>query len=265
VAIEPFPFRLLKTGANNGAYNMALDEALLESVASGGLPVLRLYGWNPPAVSLGYFQGLEEEVDTEACRRRGIDVVRRISGGGAVFHDAELTYTLILPAAHPLAAASIGGSYEKLCSGVIAGLALLGIDAAFAPINDIIAGPGAEADAGKKISGSAQTRRQGCILQHGTVLLDLDAPLMFTLLRVPREKLPGRPIGDLQTRTSSLRALLGRPVPSGDAEDALINGFRGALSLNYVTAESAPTPTEEARAQILTREKFAAESWLRRR
>ncbi|MDR1862657.1 MAG: lipoate--protein ligase family protein, partial [Treponema sp.] len=161
------PFRLLRSGYHDCYYNMALDEALLEGVASGAsLPALRFFGWKPPAVSLGYFQGLEEEVDLEACRRRGVDVVRRISGGGAVFHQAEITYSLIMPLSHPLAGATITESYRVLCAGVAAGLGRLGVEAVFAPINDILAG-------GRKISGNAQTRRKGCLLQHGTVLLDL--------------------------------------------------------------------------------------------
>jgi lipoate-protein ligase A len=252
-----FLFRLLDTGSGRGAYNMALDEALLETVASGGVPVLRFYAWSPPAVSIGYFQGLEEEVNLEACGRRGIDVVRRISGGGAVFHDAEITYSLIMPVRHPLAGDSIMGSYERLCSGVTAGLGLLGIDAAFAPINDIVA-------RGGKVSGNAQTRRQGCVLQHGTVLLDADPELMFSLLKVPPEKMQGKPAGDVKSRVIGLYALLGRNIPFDEARNALAHGFRNALSLDYSPGPSRPSPAEEARAAVLVREKFGSEAWLRR-
>jgi lipoate-protein ligase A len=237
---------------------MALDEALLETVASGGMPVLRFYGWSPPAVTIGYFQGLEEEVDREACVRRGIDVVRRISGGGAVFHDAEITYSLIIPAAHPLAGTSIMGSYGRLCSGITAGLSLLGIDAAFVPINDIAAG-------GRKVSGNAQTRRQGCVLQHGTVLLDIDPELMFELLKVPQEKMKGKLVQDVKSRVTGLYALLGRKIPFDEARDALARGFRDALALVFVSAPSRPSLVEEARAAVLAREKFGSETWLRRR
>ncbi|MDR3147330.1 MAG: lipoate--protein ligase family protein, partial [Treponema sp.] len=245
------PFRLLDTGSGPGAYNMALDEALLETVAAGAPPVLRFYGWSPPAVSIGYFQGLEEEVDCAACARRGVDLVRRISGGGAVFHDAEITYSLIMPLDHPLAGASIVGSYGRLCAGITAGLGVLGIDAAFVPINDIVAG-------GKKVSGNAQTRRQGCVLQHGTVLLDLDAERMFELLKVPQEKMKGKLIGDVRSRVTGLYALLGRQIPFDEAREALARGFRTALALDYLSGPSRPSPAEEARAAVLAREKFAS-------
>lgn len=253
----PFPFRLLDTGSGPAVYNMAMDEALLETVAAGALPVLRFYGWSPPAVSIGYFQGLEEEVDREACARRGIDLVRRISGGGAVFHDAEITYSFIIPRDHPLAGTSIMASYGQLCSGITAGLGLLGIDAVFVPVNDIVAG-------GKKVSGNAQTRRQGCVLQHGTVLLDSDPELMFELLKVPPEKTKGKLIQDIKSRVTGLRALLGRNVHFNEARDALARGFKDALSLDY-SGPSRPSPPEEARAAALAREKFGSEAWLRRR
>jgi lipoate-protein ligase A len=255
--MSAYPWRLLKTGFHNGFYNMALDEALLEEVARGNsLPVLRLYGWEPSAVSVGYFQGLEEEVNLEACKRRGVDVVRRISGGGAVFHQAELTYSIIMPVAHPLSGAAIDGSYERLSGGIIQALALLGVSSRFAPVNDILAGD-------RKISGNAQTRRMDCLLQHGTVLLDLDADLMFELLRVPSEKVKDKLIRDVKERVTGLKALLGRPVPYEEAGQALAEGFRRALALDYTSAEL--RPAEEARAKILAAEKFAAPLWLYKR
>ncbi|MDR3170477.1 MAG: lipoate--protein ligase family protein [Treponema sp.] len=250
-----YPFRLLKTGFHNGFYNMGLDEALLEAVAQGGSPpVLRLYGWDPAAVSVGYFQGLEEEVDLGACAAHEVDVVRRISGGGAVFHQAELTYSSIMPIGHPLAGEHILESYKRLCTGIIQALALMGVPAEFAPINDILAG-------GKKISGNAQTRRMGCVLQHGTVLLDLDVGLMFELLRVPAEKVKDKQIRDVQERVTSLNALLGRVVSYGEVEAALAEGFCRALSLDYIEGQDGILP-EEARALELAAGKFAAPAWL---
>jgi lipoate-protein ligase A len=240
---------------------MGLDEALLEAVSSGAsLPALRFYGWNPPAVSLGYFQDLEEEVDLDACRSRGVDLVRRISGGGAVFHCAEITYSLIIPLGHPLAGLSIMDSYKTLCAGVVAGLRALGAEAVFAPINDILAG--GHGRPLRKISGNAQTRRKGCLLQHGTVLLELDPHLMFSLLRVPREKLIGKLIEDMRERVTSLNALLGRPVSFDEGSAALAEGFKDALSLDFVSIEAAPSPAEEERALALATAKFASAAWL---
>jgi lipoate-protein ligase A len=265
------PFRLLQTGCHNGFYNMGLDEAILQEIARGSSPpTLRLYGWEPAAVSVGYFQGLEEEVNLAACEARGIDVVRRISGGGAVFHQAELTYSIIMPVSHPLAGGAVQGSYERFCAGIVRALALLGVEARFAPVNDILAGvpprepPPSECEVPlRKISGNAQTRRMGCVLQHGTILLDLDVDLMFELLQVPSEKMKGRLIADVKNRVTSLGAL--RPVVSfNQAAAALAEGFREALSLDFVK-EDTPSPEEEAAAQDLGANKFGSRDWLYRR
>ncbi|MHB9292301.1 lipoate--protein ligase family protein [Hollandina sp. SP2] len=250
----PFPFRLINTGFHDGFYNMGLDEALLEGVAQGrSLPVLRLYTWKPPAVSIGYFQGLTEEVDLESCTRHGVDVVRRISGGGAVFHHEELTYSIIMPLGHPLAGETIQGSYQSICPGIIQGLALLGVSSRFSGINDILVED-------RKISGHAQTRRMGCVLQHGTLLLASDVDLMFELLLVPQEKLTDTGIQDVKDRVTSLKALLGRDIAYTEVAPAIAEGFRRGLSLDFI-----PTPlqtAEEARARELAIGKFADPQWL---
>lgn len=235
---------------------MGLDEALLESAAAGSLPALRFYGWNPPAVSVGYFQGLTEEVDLDACARLGFDVVRRISGGGAVLHQSELTYSLILPLAHPLAEGDLGASYRRLCSGLIAGFARLGLEAVFSGVNDITVN-------GKKMSGNAQTRRLNCLLQHGTVLLDGDSGAMFEVLKIPKEKMSGRPAGEAGERVTNLKALLSREVPFGEAAPVFAEGFASALGL--VLCPDSPRPEEEERALTLGRDKFSAREWLYKR
>jgi lipoate-protein ligase A len=262
---ERYPVRLLKTGLHSAFYNMGLDQALLEAVSRGASPpVLRLYGWIPPAVSVGYFQGLAEEVDLDACKRYGVDVVRRISGGGSVFHLAELTYSMVIPLTHVLAGSTIHESYKILCAGIIRGLDLLGVSSRFVPINDIISGE-------RKISGNAQTRRMGCLLQHGTILLENDVDLMFELLRVPSEKIKGKLIQDVKERITSLKTLLGQPVPFDEAESALAEGFRQALSLEFISAvpggetPAALTPEEEERARELALEKFGSSPWLFKR
>ena len=252
-----FPFRVLETGYGQAAFNMGLDEAVLESVATGAqLPTLRLYGWNPAAISLGYFQKMEEEVDVEACRRAGVDIVRRITGGGAVFHEAEVTYSIVIPEGHPLAPPSIAESYGILCAGIIEGLKPFGLEAAFAPINDILV-------AGRKISGNAQTRKRGCLLQHGTVLLAVDPEMMFSLLKVPKEKSLGKLIADVKARVTSLEDALGRTVAYPEAEPALLDGFVRALGLDIEKAE--PSEQEMAAAARLAGEKFSLASWNARR
>ena len=248
--------RLLSTGFHNCYYNMGLDEALLESVSAGGLPALRFYGWNPPAVSVGYFQGLTEEVDLGAAKRFGFDVVRRISGGGAVLHRSELTYSIIMGMEHPLAAKDLGESYRILCRGLIRGFELLGIETIFSGINDILA-------EGKKISGNAQTRRMNCLLQHGTILLDNDIETMFEVLKVPEEKIKGKLIGEVKERVTSVRSVLGRIVNFEEAEAAFARGFAEAHVLDCKQAEI--SPAEDSRARELAETKFSAKEWLYKR
>jgi lipoate-protein ligase A len=244
-------------GALPGAINMGIDEALLGSVSRGeSPPVLRLYRWSPPCVTVGYFQSLDAEVDLEACRAHGVDAVRRLTGGGAVYHDGEITYSIVLPLGHELAPDDILESYRRICAGLVRSLAILGVDAAFQPINDIAAG-------GKKISGNAQTRRQGCVLQHGTVLLDLELERMFSILKVPAEKIKGRLIEDVKARVTSLRTILGRPVAYGEAARAIIGGCSSAWG-----AELSPlalSPAEEAEARRLASERFSSPVWNHRR
>jgi len=251
------PFRILQTGFHNAYFNMGLDEAILESVASGKtLPTLRLYGWDPPAISLGYFQGALEEVDVEACGLQGVDLVRRITGGGAVFHAAEVTYSIVIPEGHPLAPASILDSYSLLCSGIVTGLNTLRVKAEFAPINDIISG-------GRKISGNAQTRKKGCLLQHGTIILKVDVEKMFSLLKVPKEKALGKMIDDVKARVTSLSDILARDVEFEEVSNALREGFRRALTLDLEDGE--PNQDELAAATFLAQTKFSTKAWIFRR
>src|SRR3989344_7958179 len=174
-------WRIIPLSTQDAFLNMAIDEALCESVANGkASPTIRFYRWKPSAVSIGYFQSLRQEVDTERCKSAGIDVVRRRTGGGAVYHDEEITYSIIAP--EHLLPKGITESYHVICGWVIKGLENIGLVGEFKPINDIIVN-------GKKISGNAQTRRNGVVLQHGTILHGLDVEKMFSLLKVGQEKI----------------------------------------------------------------------------
>ena len=250
-------FRYLETGENPAAFNMGLDEAVLESVSSGAEPpTLRLYAWKPRAVSIGYFQGARDEVDLVRCAELGVDVVRRLTGGGAVFHADELTYSVVVPESHPLARGEILESNRSICAGVIAGLAVLGVAAGFAPLNDIVSGD-------KKLSGNAQTRRRGCVLQHGTVLLSVDPDAMFSVLLVPSEKLKGKLIEDVRARVSSVSAILGRSVGYRDVVPAFERGF--AEAFGGLGERSEPSADELARAREHAAERFSSSAWTLKR
>ena len=238
---------------------MAIDEAIMLAMQRGEVPpTLRLYRWRPSAVSIGTFQGLSEEVDHEYCRRNNIDYVRRLTGGGAVYHDfnGEITYSIIVPRGHRLAPDNILRSYELVCSGIVEGLALLGLRAEFRPINDIVIN-------GRKVSGNAQTRRYSCLLQHGTVLLDLDIETMFSVLKVPAEKVSDKMVSEVRQRVTSVRDALGREVSMTELRDALAEGFSSALSIEL--GPGALTAEERESMQQLVREKYSTDEWNARR
>ena len=187
-----FTWRVIRLEARPAAENMAIDEAIAAGIAAGtSPPTIRFYTWNPGAVSIGCFQRLRDEVDLEACAAKGIDVVRRRTGGGAVYHDreGEITYSVIAPERY--FSNDIKASYREICGWIIAGLANLGIAAEFRPINDIVVN-------GRKISGSAQTRRQGVLTQHGTVLYSLDRDTMFSVLKPSDKKLVDKPVASFR-------------------------------------------------------------------
>jgi lipoate-protein ligase A len=236
---------------------MAIDESVLYHVASGKAPpTFRLYGWKPPAVSIGYFQSLDDEVDLDVCEELGVDVVRRITGGGAVFHEDEVTYSAVVPESWGSVPDSIPESYEFICSGILKGLEGLGIDADFQGLNDIATG-------GKKISGNAQTRRRGMILQHGTILISVNPEKMFTLLKVPSEKTRKKLIVSAKERVTSINDVLPSPVSYEEVVSALAFGFERSLHLKFERLEL--TESEIAKASEVAREKYGAEDWNRMR
>jgi lipoate-protein ligase A len=232
---------------------MALDEACMEAVASSkAKPTIRFYRWKPSAVSIGYFQALEQEVHLEKCRERSVDVIRRRTGGGAVYHDfnGEITYSIVGP--ENLFASAIGESYVQICQGLIDGLSLLGLNAQFAPVNDVTVN-------GFKISGNAQTRRNGVLLQHGTVLFDVDADTMFELLQVSKEKARDKFIQSVYKRVTSIRHE--RDVSFEQAYSAIKAGFTHGKD----TSPGSWSETELSRAQELAREKYTQNEWTRMR
>jgi len=247
--------RFIDLQTHTAHQNMAIDESIMLALERGSVPpTLRLYRWKPSAVSIGTFQGMRQEVDVDFCRSKKIDVVRRITGGGAVYHDYEgdITYSIILPKGHPLALDDIPSSYERLCQGLVMGFQELGIESQFVPINDILAG-------GKKLSGNAQTRRHECLLQHGTVLVDLDVQMMFSILKVHPEKISDKLVTDVKQRVTSVRDLLGTRVPMEQVRDALKSGFTKALGVNLVPGKL--TARERLTAVRLVRQKYSTDAW----
>lgn len=242
-------WRLIPLAERPGALNMALDEAVADSIREGtSPPTIRFYSWNPSCVTIGYHQGIEEEVNLEECRKRGFDVVRRQTGGGAVFHDrlGEITYSVIAP--EEMFPRDIIASYKEICEWIVDGLGRLGVEAEFKPINDIVVG-------GKKISGNAQTRRRGILQQHGTILFGLDVATMFSVLKVTKEKISDKLIASVEERVTSLRKV--SACSRDDAYHALVAGFSAGKEISVGDF----TPTELARGNELAETKYSARDW----
>jgi lipoate-protein ligase A len=217
---------------------MAADEALLDAVAAGGPPTLRLYRWDPPALSLGRFQP-DDDVDADACARLGVEVVRRPTGGQGLLHGADLTYAVAMP--RPAGAAgSVDAVYTWLAGALIGGLARIGVEAAIAR-HDGPAGPvcfagqqGADLRVGeRKLCGSAQVRRDGAVLQHGSILLTR-LPFDETDVLRPRPGAPAVTRRELVEATVTLEDL-GAPTDARVVAGALVEGFVATLDLTFTS------------------------------
>ncbi|MFP4514683.1 MAG: biotin/lipoate A/B protein ligase family protein [Parcubacteria group bacterium] len=245
-------WRILKTVKESAAKQMAIDEAILIARINNLVPnTLRFFTWNPGAITVGFFQDLEQEIDLKRAQDLKVDVVRRYSGGGAVFHHDELTYSLVV--AEKDLSLNVLDSYKYLCQGVINGLKILGIEAKFQPINDILVN-------GKKISGNAQTRKEGVILQHGTILLSVDVEKMFSILKVSNEKMKGKLIANVKEAVTSIKSELQSPsLDLRYLEKVFKQGF--AQSLNVDFDEAVLSKEEKEIAQELERDKYLSKEW----
>jgi len=224
-------WRFLVTNGYNAYKNMAVDRAILVANSKGLVPpTVRFYDWSPYAISIGYFQSLKQEVDLEECKKHSIDFVRRITGGGAVFHENELTYSIIIPESHREIPKNIMDSYSRICGAIIKGLNNIGVKGIYQPINDILSD-------GKKISGNAQTRKHKTVLQHGTILLDVDVEKMFSVLLVPNEKIKDKLISDVKQRVTSVKNILNRDVVFKEIVDDMKKGFEEEFNVDLMKGE----------------------------
>ncbi len=242
-------FRLIRFQYFDAFTNMALDEAIMESIRAGeSLPTIRFYGWKPSAISIGYFQGLHNEVNLEACHEAGVDVVRRLTGGGAVYHDTEgeVTYSILGPL--DIFPGAVIDSYRLICEDIVYALKMLEITESFQPINDIVVGD-------QKISGNAQTRRGGILLQHGTILYRVDVEKMFSLLNVSEKKVDDKLIKSVKKRVTSIVEYKKISV------ERLIAALEDAFSRGKEITIGDYTPKEMQRAAELCREKYKTDRW----
>jgi lipoyl(octanoyl) transferase len=268
-------WRMINSGIADAATNMAVDEAILLSHSAGKVsPTLRFYGWKPAAVSLGYFQRSKSEIDVEQCKERKIDVVRRLTGGRAVLHDAELTYSIVVREDDPQIPRTITASYCYFSKGLLAGLEKLGIKAEMtvplAAYGQKKKQPASAACfdapshyeltvAGRKLVGSAQVRKNGVILQHGSLLLRFSAKQFVDLLRVQSEEKREQTIQMLKSRATSLEEVLGRPVTWEEVYRPMPEAFASALGIQLEQGEL--TAEEQAVSSELAITKYSQDSW----
>jgi lipoate-protein ligase A len=265
-------WRIIRTPAARGAWNMAVDEALLEAVGQeGSLPVLRLFAWSPPCLSLGYGQPASD-VDLPALDQFGWDIVRRPTGGRAILHTDELTYSVIAPITEPRVAGSVLESYQRLSQALLAALRSLGLDAhadakyvlpqgsqAGGPVCFEIPSNYEITVDGKKLVGSAQARRKEGVLQHGSLPLCGDLTRITQALRFKDAEARQRAADRLLAHAANTE-MLGVPIPWEQAADAFEQAFSQVLNLRL--AASGLTPQEEQRALELVATKYALPSWI---
>jgi len=240
----------------DGFWQMALDEALLELRRRGSIPdTIRVYRFCPSAVSIGYFQRLHDVVDVGECRRLGIDVVRRFTGGGAVYHDCEgeIVYSVALSITPELR--RIEDSYRVICSAIVEALRRLGLEAEFRPINDVVV-------RGRKVSGSAQARRGEALLQHGTLMISTPIEVMDRVLRPLREKLASHGVSRVSERVTTIERELGYAPRREEVARILVEELCRALDAECFEDTLGREEIELARSLV---EKYRSREWLERR
>ena len=247
-------WQLIHEGPKTAQYHMALDQALLEEVGEGRRPAtLRIWEWAQPCVVIGSFQSLRNEVDPQGAGKHGIEVVRRISGGGAMFIEPgnTITYSIFAPASL-VEGLSFQDSYAFLDDWVLRGLADVGIKAWYQPLNDIVSAAG-------KIGGAAQKRlASGAVLHHVTMSYDIDAAKMTEVLRIGREKLSMKGTASAAKRVDPLRSQTGLP------REAIVDALIASFDSSYGLARSDVSASEEARTNELIATKFSTPEWTAR-
>jgi len=247
-------FTLIEDGPRDPYMQMALDQVYAEELAAGRRgPTFRVWEWASNAVIIGSYQSWANEIDEAGAARHAVTVVRRVSGGGAMFVEPgnTITYSLVVPQSL-VDGLSFVESYAFLDAWCVGALRELGIEATYLPINDIASPQG-------KIAGAAQKRfSSGVVLHHVTMAYDIDAAKMLEVLRISREKLSDKGTTSAVKRVDPLRR------QTGLGRDELVAAFVRHFDALYGLERSRPTPAEVARAQELVETKFATEAWLHR-
>lgn len=255
-------WRILKSGAQNGYINMAEDEAISLSIAEGKAPpTIRFYGWEPFALSLGYFQKVDSKLDLDYCQKNKIDIVRRPTGGRAILHAEEITFSVSLPIAFVPGKNDILGSYQWISEGILQGLHQLGIPAIMARGHLKKGSEGSAAACFKsaarcditvqdrKIVGSAQSRRNGVILQQTSIPIFTNLQLMSNVFHEATS----------WDGMTGLSQWIKSPVTIDQVVNALISGFEKTLQMHLDPGEL--SEWEENVTKKLLHEKYQSDAW----
>ena len=266
-------WRLIKTPPARGAWNMAVDEAILEHAGRGDvLPTLRLYAWEPPCLSLGIAQPFSD-VDIPRLESHGWEVVRRVTGGRAILHTNELTYSVNGSSDEPNLAGTVLESYNRLAGALLAAVQDLSLPVEMKegkaenngepnPVCFEVPSTYEITVDGKKLIGSAQARRKEGVLQHGSLPLTGDLTRICQALAFPDESARENAMRRLLARATTVQSVLGREVAWETAAQAFIRAFEAQLGLAFEEGEL--SESELARAEELVTEKYAHPSWTQR-
>ncbi|MFW9970109.1 MAG: biotin/lipoate A/B protein ligase family protein [Candidatus Odinarchaeota archaeon] len=254
-------WRFLPLNISNGFWNMALDEAILRMAIEGKSPyTLRLYKWKPSSASIGRNQSLSNEINIHFTKEKGFNIVRRITGGGAVFHDEfrEITYSIICPIKflEDLGATKVIEQFEIITQGIVRGLKIYGLKTE----KDIIHCPAILLD-GKKFSGNAQVRKKGFLLQHGTILLDLDPELMYSVLKAPENVGKSRMVRSVRAKCIGIKNYITN-FQEGKLVISLRKGFEIALGITL--KDGVISEDEKGLAEQLVINKYSNLNWLKK-
>ena len=263
-------WRLLNYRPYSAFENMAIDEAVFqETVKNKKPPTLRFFGWRPAAVSIGYFQELKNEINFNQCQLNGVDIVRRITGGKAVYHRDEVTYSLTAENSEKIFPENISGTYEKISLCLARGLSELGIHAHLAEGGKSAAGKKKNASPGcfsvpsgnellvdgRKICGSAQMRTHGGFLQHGSLLMTFDP--VETAALIPSSR-ASKPAEKLRSSVTAVNEMISSPVSAETLCSVLQKGFIDELGI--CLSEEPLTPAEKKLSQHLIK-KYESDAW----
>jgi lipoyl(octanoyl) transferase len=269
-------WRFIDSGNCSPSYNMALDEALLDWHSEGKIPpTIRFYGWDPATLSIGYFQKVEKEINLDAVKEHGLGFVRRPTGGRGVLHEHELTYSVIVSEEHPEMPKTVTEAYRVISEGILRGFQGLGLEAYFAVPKTAEEREGLKNprsavcfDApswyelvveGRKVAGSAQTRQKGVILQHGSILLDLDEDKLFSLFNYPSDRVKERMRRAFNSKAVAMNEISPETVTMDMAKEAFKKGFEEGLNIHLEPYELSK---EEAQYVVeLAESRYESDDW----